>query len=144
MEMSVKFKLLYDKSIHPEPATRGSSGYDCHAILIEPLHVESHHTVKVPLGFSIKIPYGLEGQIRSRSGLALNQGLIVLNSPGTIDSDYEGEVHAIIHNVSQSSRTINSGDRICQLVISKIEPPLWSWINEKESRGLGGFGSTGI
>lgn len=144
--MSVKFKLLYDHSIHPAPATKGSSGYDCHAFLIDSVTIEPKHTALIPLGFSIKIPYGYEGQIRSRSGLALKQGLIVLNSPGTIDSDYEGEVNAIIHNISQHARVVSSGERICQLVISKIEPPMWSWVagDADKIRGSGGFGSTGV
>lgn len=142
--MSIKFKLLFDTSVHPEPATRGSSGYDCHAHLEhEDTPIHAGDTLRVPLGFSIKLPYGYEGQIRSRSGLALNKQLIVLNAPGTIDSDYEGEVCAIIHNAGRYTQHIKNGDRVCQLVISKIEPPAWTWMNGEQTRGSGGFGSTG-
>lgn len=125
---------------HPVAATKGSSGYDCFADVEQDVVMYPGDTVIIPLGFILKIPRGYEGQVRSRSGLAAKQQVVVLNSPGTIDSDYEGEVKAIMYNASmEMTRYIKPGDKICQIVIVKIEPPVFVLDAE---RGDGGFGST--
>lgn len=143
----VKVKLV-NKSRNkvPEFATEGSAGVDLCADLNEPLRLRPFERVLVPTGLFIELPEGMEAQIRPRSGLALKYGITVLNSPGTIDSDYRGEIKVILINLSDKEFVINHGDRICQMVINKYEKFEWD-INENlsiTSRGEGGFGHTGI
>ncbi|SFE73144.1 dUTP diphosphatase [Thermophagus xiamenensis] len=143
----VKIKLVNKSSNKvPEFATEGSAGVDLCANLSEPLILKPLERALVPTGLFIELPEGMEAQIRPRSGLALKYGITVLNSPGTIDSDYRGEIKVILINLSDKEFVINHGDRICQMVINKYEKFEWD-INENlsiTSRGEGGFGHTGI
>jgi dUTP pyrophosphatase len=129
----------------PAYATAGSSGMDIRASLAEPLAVAPMERVMVPTGLCIQLPEGYEAQVRPRSGLAIKQGITCLNTPGTIDADYRGEIKVILINLSNEMQTIANGDRIAQMVFQKIEKVSWlpvNTINETE-RGAGGFGHTG-
>ena len=129
----------------PSYATEGSSGMDLRANLTTPLTLQSLERVLVPTGLFMELPLGYEAQIRPRSGLAIKQGITCLNSPGTIDSDYRGELKIILINLSTEPQTIISGDRIAQMVIAKVENAklvLVQQLNETV-RGEGGFGHTG-
>lgn len=129
----------------PEYATPGSSGMDLRASLPEPLQLKSLERIIVPTGLFIELPEGYEAQIRPRSGLAIKQGITCLNTPGTIDADYRGEIKIILINLSEEEQVINPGDRIAQMVIQKIEKAVWvraEILNETERAG-GGFGHTG-
>ncbi|TAL40448.1 MAG: dUTP diphosphatase [Chitinophagaceae bacterium] len=129
----------------PEYATSGSSGMDIRAFLNEPVMVRAMERILVPTGLFIELPAGLEAQIRPRSGLAIKQGLTCLNSPGTVDADYRGEIKIILINLSGEEQVINPGDRIAQMVIQKVERITWQeteLLNET-TRGEGGFGHTG-
>jgi len=129
----------------PEYATPGSSGMDLRADLQETLEFEPMQRALVPTGISIELPEGYEAQVRPRSGLAIKQGFTCLNSPGTIDSDYRGEIKVILVNLSAEKQLIHPGDRIAQLVIQKVERAEWLpaiSLNETE-RSDGGFGHTG-
>ncbi|MEO6812417.1 MAG: dUTP diphosphatase [Ginsengibacter sp.] len=129
----------------PEYATPGSSGLDLRANLPEPVTLQSLERKMIPTGLFIEIPFGYEAQVRPRSGLALKQGITCLNSPGTVDSDYRGEIKVILINLSTEKQTINHGDRIAQMVICKIENALLQPVEQLENslRGDGGFGHTG-
>lgn len=118
---------------------------DLHADLDAPLTLQPLDRVAVPTGLSIEIPAGFEGQVRPRSGLALKQGLTCLNTPGTIDADYRGEVKVILINLSKDPVTLKRGDRIAQLVIARVERATVEEAHELSgtARGSGGFGSTG-
>jgi dUTP pyrophosphatase len=129
----------------PEYATPGSSGMDLRANLAEELSFEPFQRMLVPTGISIALPEGYEAQVRPRSGLAIKQGFTCLNSPGTIDADYRGEIKVILINLSQERQVIHHGDRIAQLVIQQVEKANWipaEALNETE-RNAGGFGHTG-
>lgn len=129
----------------PKYATSGSSGMDIRAYLEVDLLLAPMERALVPTGLFLEIPDGFEVQIRPRSGLAIKQGLTCLNTPGTIDSDYRGEIQVILINLSAEVQTIKSGDRIAQMVFQKVEKITWqpgTTINETE-RGEGGFGHTG-
>ena len=135
----------------PELATEGSSGYDIRANLgvgdrPSGLRIQPSRWHPVPTGFQIAIPAGYEAQIRSRSGLALRHGLVVLNSPGTIDSDYRGPVHVLLINLGQKEVLIAHGQRIAQLVFASAAIPSIRLVEQldRTSRGHGGFGSTGL
>lgn len=130
----------------PEYATVGSAGMDLRAALSLPLVLQPGERQLVPTGLFMEIPDGYEAQIRPRSGLALKQGITCLNSPGTIDSDYRGEIKVILINHSAVSQTIHSGDRIAQMIFSKVEKALLILVNQLEHspRGAGGFGHTGV
>lgn len=149
--MSEKLKVKIRNPFHvqlPDYATEGSAGMDIRANIPESkfLVLKQNERGLIPTGLFIEIPKGMEGQIRPRSGLALNQGITVLNSPGTIDSDYRGEIKILLVNISNGSQVINHGSRIAQIVFSKceqIEFEVIEAVNETE-RGKGGFGSTGI
>ena len=141
-----------DKSL-PLPAysTQGSAGADLRANLAADarqtgLVVGSFERVHVPLGFRIEIPAGYEAQIRPRSGLALRRGLTVLNSPGTIDRDYRGEVGVLLANLGKSKQTVKHGDRIAQMVFAPVATAEFEPADElpESARGQGGFGSTGL
>lgn len=129
----------------PDYATAGSSGVDIRAHLEQPITIQPSERILVPTGFFVEIPVGYEIQIRPRSGLAIKQGITCLNTPGTIDADYRGEIKVILINLSQEPQTIQPGDRIAQMVLQKVERIEWhvtEQLNETE-RGSGGFGSTG-
>lgn len=130
----------------PEYATEGSSGMDIRANLLEPIILQSLERQLIPTGLFIELPNGYEAQMRPRSGLALKQGITCLNSPGTVDADYRGELKVILINLSNTAQQINHGDRIAQLVFAKTEKAwlmLSTQLNESV-RGDGGFGHTGI
>lgn len=129
----------------PEYATSGSSGMDIRADLEHSITIQPSERMLVPTGIFLEIPNGYEVQIRPRSGLAIKQGITCLNTPGTIDADYRGEVKVILINLSQEEQMIQPGDRIAQMVLQQVEKIEWvvsESLNESE-RGSGGFGSTG-
>jgi len=130
----------------PHYATEGSAGMDIYAAIDKPIIIEPNSTVLIPTAIAISLPIGYECQVRSRSGLAAKHGIFALNAPGTIDSDYRGEIKIILSNFSKEPFTINRGDRIAQLVIARYERIEWEITNklDETSRGSGGFGSTGI
>jgi dUTP pyrophosphatase len=130
---------------NPEYATAGSSGLDLRANLTEPVTLQSLERKIIPTGLFLEIPLGYEAQVRPRSGLALKHGITCLNSPGTVDSDYRGEIKIILINLSKEAHTIHHGDRIAQMVICKIEKALLQPAEQLETtaRGEGGFGHTG-
>ncbi|HET6722711.1 MAG TPA: dUTP diphosphatase [Chitinophagaceae bacterium] len=129
----------------PNYATEGSSGMDIRASLQIPVKLRPLERALIPTGLFVEIPYGYEMQIRPRSGLAIKQGITCLNTPGTIDSDYRGEIKIILINLSVEEQVINSGDRIAQMIIQKVEKAEFEQVeilNETE-RADGGFGHTG-
>jgi dUTP pyrophosphatase len=129
----------------PKFQTEHSAGVDLCAFLKEPIEIQPLQRVMVPTGLYIELPEGYEAQIRPRSGLAFKHGITVLNSPGTIDADYRGEICIILINLSNTPFLINSGERICQMVVAKYEKYNWLLTNEinETERGTGGFGHTG-
>jgi len=129
----------------PAYATEGASGVDLRAFLSEPIIIQSLERILVPTGLFLEIPIGWEAQVRPRSGLAIKQGLTCLNTPGTIDSDYRGEVKVIVINLGQEPQTIHGGDRIAQMVFQQVRQVEWkiSETLEESARGEGGFGHTG-
>ena len=144
--MSVTVNII-NTSGNPLPtyATEGSSGLDLRASLVKELVLNSMERILVPTGLFIEIPAGYEGQVRPRSGLALKQGITCLNTPGTIDSDYRGEIKILLINLSSEPQVINNNDRIAQLVISKVEKALFVLVQQLKDTGRasGGFGHTG-
>ncbi len=130
---------------NPEYATPGSSGLDLRANLAATVVLKPLERALIPTGLFLEIPAGYEVQVRPRSGLALKHGLTCLNSPGTVDSDYRGEIKIILVNLSNEEHTLLNGDRIAQMVVCKIEKALLQPVEELESslRGEGGFGHTG-
>jgi dUTP pyrophosphatase len=139
----------YDQSFAlPSYETSGAAGADVRACLGngEKMIIKPGERVLVPTGLSMEIPHGYEVQVRPRSGLSFKTGLMVLNSPGTIDSDYRGEVKVIIGNLGKNDEVINHGDRVAQLVLAPVVQAFYQVTNESLSetaRGAGGFGSTG-
>ena len=138
---------LINKSSHPNPIykTPGSAGMDIRANIPKSLFIASGDRVTVPTGIFVEIPENFEIQVRPRSGLAAKSGITVLNSPGTIDSDYRGEIKVILINHSSDFFEIKDGDRIAQIVVSRVEKINWQDIAKSTitERGIGGFGSTG-
>jgi dUTP pyrophosphatase len=138
---------IINKSANPLPAyaTKGSSGMDLMAALEMPETLESLDRKLIPTGLFIELPRGYEAQIRPRSGLAIRQGLTCLNSPGTIDADYRGEIKIILVNLSREPQTIHPGERIAQMVIQQVEQVNWQPVQviEATERNEGGFGHTG-
>ncbi|MBP6432582.1 MAG: dUTP diphosphatase [Ferruginibacter sp.] len=138
---------IINQSNNPLPAyaTSGSSGMDVRANIAEPILLQPLQRMLVPTGLFIEMPEGYEAQMRPRSGLALKQGITCLNSPGTIDSDYRGELKVILINLSNEVQTINNGDRIAQLVFAQVEKVELNLVQQLNStdRGEGGFGHTG-
>ncbi|HPH87542.1 MAG TPA: dUTP diphosphatase [Chitinophagales bacterium] len=130
----------------PEYETTGSAGVDLRAQLQEPVMLKPLQRALIPTGLYIELPDGYEAQVRPRSGLALKKGVTVLNSPGTIDSDYRGEIKVIMINLSNETTVINTGERIAQLIISKFEKVQFKEVDElnETERGEGGFGHTGV
>ncbi len=129
----------------PSYATIDSAGVDLKAFLDKPMELKPLERKIIGTGIKLALPEGFEAQVRPRSGLAAKHGISILNSPGTIDSDYRGEIGVILVNLSNQTFTINRGDRIAQLVLAKYEKINWKIIKElpKTNRGFGGFGSTG-
>ncbi len=142
--MEIKIVNTSDNQI-PEYATSGSSGLDLRAWLANPVVLKPLERKMVPTGLFLEIPEGYEVQVRPRSGMAFKHGITCLNSPGTIDSDYRGEIKIILINLSAEEHTIVNGDRIAQMVVAKVEKALLSSTEKLEStvRGEGGFGHTG-
>ena len=130
----------------PEYETIGSAGVDLRAQLQEPVMLKPLQRALIPTGLYIELPDGHEAQVRPRSGLALKKGVTVLNSPGTIDSDYRGEIKVIMINLSNETTVINTGERIAQLIVAKYEKVQFKEVDElnETERGEGGFGHTGV
>lgn len=139
---------IINKSAHELPSyeTITSAGMDLRANITEPITLKSLERTIVKTGLFIELPIGYEAQVRPRSGLAAKKGITVLNSPGTIDADYRGEIGVILVNLSHEDFVIENGERIAQLIIAKHERAEWQEVSElsETSRGEGGFGSTGI
>ena len=130
----------------PEKATKWSAGFDLLASIINPLEIEAGKSLLVPCGFSLQMPNNFEAQVRPRSGLALKNSITVLNTPGTIDSDYRGEICVILINHGQMSFKINRGMRIAQIIFKETPEVNLVEVDELDNtkRGSGGFGSTGV
>ncbi|MEO0043284.1 MAG: hypothetical protein RL329_2732 [Bacteroidota bacterium] len=130
----------------PRYQTDGAAGMDLRAVLPDAIQLLPLQRFMIPTGISIELPVGYEAQVRPRSGLAAKKGLTCLNTPGTIDSDYRGEIHVILVNVSSEPQTIEPGERVAQIVIARYERITWLETNELSAtdRGAGGFGSTGL
>lgn len=143
-DVEIKIVNTSDHQI-PEYATSGSSGLDLRAYLPNPVVLKSLERKMIPTGLFLEIPEGYEVQVRPRSGMAIKHGITCLNSPGTVDSDYRGEIKIILINLSTEEHTIENGDRIAQMVVAKVEKALLSSAEKLEStiRGEGGFGHTG-
>lgn len=139
---------IINKSHHPLPhyATTQSAGMDIRANLEQPIVLKPLQRCLVPTGLFMALPEGYEAQIRPRSGLALKKGVTVLNTPGTIDADYRGEVGIILINLSQEDFVIEDGERIAQMVIAKYEQAEWIAVDvlDETERGAGGFGHSGV
>ena len=144
--MSITVQIV-NKSHHPLPnyATIGSSGMDVRAFIDAPIVLQPFERSLIPTGLYISIPEQFEVQIRPRSGLAIKQGITCLNTPGTIDADYRGELKVILINLSNEAQVISDGDRIAQMVFQKVEKVILEKVESLEAteRGAGGFGHTG-
>ena len=145
MKVNIKF-VAQEGAIIPEYKTSGAAGADVCAFLSEPVVIKSGEFAMIPTGLSFAIPEGYEIQVRPRSGLAAKNGVTVLNTPGTIDSDYRGEVKVILINHGKDAFTVNNGDRIAQLIVAPVTQGIFEKTDELDSteRGEGGFGSTGV
>ena len=139
---------IINKSQHDSPAyaTSQSAGLDLRANLTEPITLKPLGRILIKTGLFIELPEGYEAQVRPRSGLAYKKGITVLNSPGTIDADYRGEIGVILANLSEEVFIIENGERVAQMVITKHEQANWIEVEtlEASERGAGGFGSTGV
>ncbi len=142
----MKIKVV-NKSAHdlPEYSTAFSAGLDLRANLSEDVVLKSLERALIPTGLFIELPVGYEAQVRPRSGLAFKHGISIVNSPGTIDSDYRGEIGVILINLSKEDFVVKNGERICQMVIGKHDHISWDKVDilEESDRGEGGFGHTG-
>ncbi len=129
----------------PAYQTSGSAGMDLYAFISDDIILEPMQRSLISTGLFIALPPGVEAQIRPRSGLAIKQGITCLNTPGTIDSDYRGEIKVILINLSNEKQIVRNGDRIAQMVISRYESIRWEKVDvlDESQRGAGGFGSTG-
>ncbi len=138
---------IVNRSNNPLPAysTEMSAGMDLRAFLDQPVELKPLERKLIPTGLFIELPKGFEAQIRPRSGLAIKKGITVLNTPGTIDADYRGEIRVILVNLSQEDFIVENGERICQMVIAAHETVEWNLVEELNAteRGAGGFGHTG-
>lgn len=143
----MKVKIV-NQSHHelPKYSTSASAGMDLRAFIPESILLQPGDRILVPTGLFIELPVGFEAQVRPRSGLALKKGITVLNSPGTIDADYRGEIRVILVNLSRESFEITDGERIAQMVVARHEQAEWEQVDvlQETQRGAGGFGSTGI
>ncbi|NOU46586.1 MAG: dUTP diphosphatase [Bacteroidales bacterium] len=139
---------IVNKSDHTSPAyeTTASAGMDLKAFLTEPVTLLPLQRALIPTGLFIELPLGYEAQVRPRSGLAIKHGITVLNTPGTIDADYRGEIKVIMVNLSDTVYTFNNGDRIAQMIVSAHEKAEWTEVVDlnQTTRGAGGFGHTGM
>lgn len=152
MSDMTQIKVLFEKMPHadelplPEYETAGSSGLDLRAANKEPITIEPGKRTLIPVGFRMALPAGYEAQIRPRSGLAYKNGITMLNSPGTIDSDYRGEVKVLAVNHGDGPFTVNYGERIAQMVIAPVQQAEIVSVKKlpETKRGAGGFGSTGV
>ncbi len=144
MDIYIKRLKTESDSPLPEYQTVGSSGMDVHAFLKEPVEIPCGKLALIPTGLSVAIPQGFEIQVRPRSGLALKHGVTVLNTPGTIDADYRGEVGVILANLGEKPFVVENKMRIAQLVLSKVETINWVEVDSlpETKRGTGGFGHT--
>lgn len=144
---SIEIKVV-NNGRHPLPAycTECSAGMDVRANLSEPMVLQPMQRALVPTGLKIALPRGYECQLRPRSGLALKHGITLVNTPGTIDADYRGEIGVILINLSQEPFVINDGERICQMVIAPYTRGEWVTVDalDQTERGSGGFGHTGV
>ncbi len=138
---------IVNQSGHPLPAyqTEHAAGMDVHAAIKTPITLQSLERALISTEFFIELPVGYEAQVRPRSGLAYKHGLTVLNSPGTIDADYRGEVKVLLVNLSNEAYTVQPGERIAQVVVAKHEQVVWQEVESlsETTRGAGGYGSTG-
>ncbi len=143
---NIKIKKLSNEVLTPKYATSGSSGMDITAYIEQDVIINPGEKALIPTGFSLSIPKGYEVQIRPRSGLAAKKGITVLNTPGTIDSDYRGEIKVILINLSQNKFFVKKGERIAQMIVCPIERVILEEVEElsETNRGIGGFGSTGV
>lgn len=149
MPLKIKITRLdekYSDIALPEYSTSGSAGMDIRAALDEPMSIAPGAIEMVPTSLAIALESGYECQVRSRSGLAAKHGIFALNSPGTIDSDYRGEIKVILANFGKEPFVVNNGDRIAQLVVARYESVVWEPVASLSDteRGSGGFGSTGV
>lgn len=142
MKVQIVNQSSYDAPFY---ATKNSAGMDIKANITEPITLAPLERAMVPTGLFIALPEGSEAQIRPRSGLAAKHGITVLNTPGTIDADYRGEIKVILVNLSNETFTINPGERIAQMVVARYEKVEWDIVDslDETERGTGGFGSTG-
>lgn len=144
---NVKVKIV-SSSHHPLPAygTPSAAGMDVRASIDSPIVIAPMQRVLVPTGLRIELPAGYECQLRPRSGLALKHGITLVNTPGTIDADYRGEIGVILINLSSEPFVINDGERICQMVVTRYSTVEWQAVGElgQTERGEGGFGHTGV
>ena len=138
---------IINRSLNPLPsyATPGAAGMDLRANIEEPVVLKSLERAMIPTGLFIELPVGYEAQVRPRSGLAIKHGITCLNTPGTIDADYRGEIKVILINLSTEDQTIEPGDRIAQMVVQQVDRVEWLLVHalEETERGAGGFGHTG-
>ncbi len=144
---SVEVKVLkQDGAVLPEYKTIGAAGADVCALLDSPAEILPGKRKIIPTGLFFEIPVGYEIQVRPRSGLAFKNGVTVLNTPGTIDSDYRGELKVILINLGEEPFTVNSGDRIAQIILAPVPQASFSLVSSisETERGSGGFGSTGV
>ena len=145
----IKINYLRDNIITPKKATEGSSGYDLHAVITRTggyIDIYPGERTVIDCGFAIELPKNCEAQIRSRSGLASKYGIVVANAPGTVDSDYRGEIKVILANISNQVFTVHNGHRIAQMVFKHVPPVDLVEVDclGETKRGDGGMGSTGI
>lgn len=143
----IKVKVI-NKSGNPLPVyeTFSSAGMDVRADIPEPVEIQPLQRMLIPTGLRVQLPHGYEMQLRPRSGLALKHGITLVNTPGTVDADFRGEIKVIIINLSNEAYTISPGERICQMVISSYIRVEWVSVNsiDETERGEGGFGHTGV
>lgn len=146
MLLKIKKVKEYNDLPTPKYMTNGSAGLDLYAAIERPITIKTLERLTLPTGICIELTKGYEAQIRPRSGLASKHGITLLNSPGTVDWDYRGEIKVILVNLSVDEYTINRGDRIAQMVINKIEKPIIEIVENinETKRGSNGFGSTGV
>jgi dUTP pyrophosphatase len=144
---NIKVKIINSSNNElPAYETLSSAGMDVRASLKEPVEIKPLQRVLIPTGLRVALPQGYEMQLRPRSGLALKHGITLVNTPGTIDADYRGEIGVILINLSDTTFTVNDGDRICQMVISTYTQVEWDTTDtlDETERGAGGFGHTGV
>ena len=144
-QVMIKVKIISDSGIYPEYETEGSAGMDIRAYIDEPVIIKPGERKLIPTGLRIQLPAGYEAQIRARSGLAIKNGITLINAIGTIDSDYRGEIKVGLVNLSDEDHVIENGDRIAQMVIAEYKRAVLEPAEnlEETERGSGGFGHTG-